>query len=155
MIPTPQRAEDGLVAGPETGTPIALGASWITFKIVGATTGGAYALANYIIAPGEGARRHVHRNEDETLTILSGAVTFQLGTQRVTATAGSVVYIPRNLPHAFVNDGTEPARTLMLVMPAGLEQYFQELDALLKAHPDDPPAEQIFALNEKYQLEFS
>lgn len=145
----------GIVVAPSEGTAYALGSSKLTFKVVGADTGGAYAAAEFVIAPGGGAGLHVHRNEDEAFSIIEGAVTFQLGERTIRAEAGSYVFIPRGLRHAFVNAEQVAARTLMIVTPAGLEHYFAELDALLRAYPGGPPAEQVAALNAKYNLEFT
>jgi hypothetical protein len=40
---------------------------------------------------------------------------------------GSVVYGPRDILHAFKNVGTTPSRMLVLVAPAGLERFFEEV----------------------------
>lgn len=152
---TTKPAPSGLVIAPDGGTTYALGASRLQWKVSGDQTGGAYALAEFVIAPGGGAGRHVHHAEDEGWSIVEGAVEFELGDQQIRAEAGAYVFIPRGLFHAFKNTGATPARALMIVTPAGLERYFAELDALIKQHSAGPPAAEIAALNVKYQLEFT
>ncbi len=41
--------------------------------------------------------------------------------------------MPHGVPHAFWNAGTEPARQLTIVAPAGIEDLFEALGALRAA----------------------
>lgn len=147
---------DALVVEPGAGRPVVLGGTVVTLRIAGTDTGGTYAAMDIALAPGAGAAKHVHRNEDETFAVLAGAITFQLGERTVLAEAGSLIFIPCGLWHGFVNAETTPAQALISVTPAGLERYFAELDAVLKsATVDGPLAEDISALNQKYGLTFN
>jgi len=136
-----------------SGRVIRLGASTLTLKAVSEQTKGAYALIEYLVAPGDGAPRHKHTREDEAFYILDGTMTFQLGDRTETASAGGFVFIPRGLVHAFANTGSQPARTMLTLSPAGLEQFFCELDDLLTAGAADNEA--VVALNQRYGLDFS
>jgi mannose-6-phosphate isomerase-like protein (cupin superfamily) len=137
-----------------TGETVEFGGNLMTFLAVGSDTNGAYSVAHYTAQPGSGAPLHLHHNEVESFYILEGAMTFRLGEQRVRATANECVTIPRLTPHAFANAEDTPAKMLVILTPAGLENYFAELSALVH-QPGGPTGEQIDALNEKYNLDFS
>jgi quercetin dioxygenase-like cupin family protein len=151
----PDDATSG-AARAKTGERIALGpGSQITFKAVGADTSGAYAALEYVAAPGSGAALHSHSREEESFYIIEGTLTFQLGADIVKAGPGDFVRIPVGLRHAFANEESAPVRALIVLVPAGLEQFFVDLDELLRSSPDTGPApEAIEALNRSYGLDF-
>jgi hypothetical protein len=60
------------------------------------------------------------------------------------------MFVPAGCPHAFFNPGSEPARMLFLVSPAGHETYLQELGSLLAAGPPDPA--EIAALRLRHDI---
>ncbi len=77
--------------------------------------------------PGGGPPPHVHSREEEGFYILEGEITFQIGEERVVATAGMFANMPVGTPHSFKNESTLPAKMLISVAPAGLEQMFFEV----------------------------
>ena len=137
------------------GGRVALGpGSQITFKAVGADTSGTYAALEYLAAPGAGAALHSHSREEESFYIIEGSLTFQLGADILRAGPGDFVRIPVGLRHAFANEGATPARALIVLVPAGLEQFFVDLDELLTNSADTGPTpEALEALNRSYGLE--
>ena len=50
-----------------------------------------------------------------------------IGDQRLTAGAGTFANMPVGTPHSFKNEGTQTARMLISVAPAGLEGMFFEV----------------------------
>ncbi len=78
------------------------------------------------------------------------------GERVIVAAPGSFVFAPRGIPHTFKNVGTTPARTLVIISPAGLEKFFEERNALGKELPATDPSypSRNKALNEKYGLEY-
>jgi len=72
-----------------------------TIKSSGETTGGRVAVAENWAPRGHGSPLHVHHNEDEWFYVLSGELTFWVDGQVITATDGSFVYGPRDVPHTF------------------------------------------------------
>ncbi len=95
------------------------------------------------LAPkGFGSPLHIHRNEDEFFVVLSGEVRVQHGQDVVEAVAGSVVYGPRNVAHAFHVDSAE-ARLLLLFGPAGVEGFFREGGKPARSLGLPPPDEQF------------
>jgi uncharacterized RmlC-like cupin family protein len=69
---------------------------------------------------------HVHSREEEGFYILEGEITIQAGDQRIVATAGTFANMPIGTPHSFKNESNRPAKMLIIVAPAGLEQMFFE-----------------------------
>lgn len=126
----------------------------------GAETGGAYALIAALVPPGSGPPLHLHRKEDEAFYVLEGEVAFEADGRRFTAGVGSWIALPRGSRHRFQNVGAKPARMLILVNPAGLEEMFAEIG--VAASPGDegtshpPTAEDIqrlLAIAPKYGVE--
>ena len=142
------------VAAPGADTVIWLWGDRMVIKAHGTATGGAYAVLEYTALPGHGAGRHVHQNEEETFYILEGALTFQFDAEPLRATVGQLVRIPRGQYHAFVNAEPEPLRALIILTPAGLEGYFEEMGALARQYPDGPPRETALAVAAKYGVIF-
>ena len=48
-----------------------------------------------------------------------------MGDERLPATAGSFVFLPRDVPHSFTVDGDGEARVLALASPPGVEEFFR------------------------------
>ncbi len=146
-------ADEALIT--ERHRTFALGNSSITVKVHGEETGGAYSVLEYLAAPGAGNGPHVHYNEDETFYVLEGAMTFQLEGEKRKAGPGEFVIIKRETLHAFVNAEGEAARCLILLRPAGLEGFFEDMAELLETNPGVPPDLQaILALGRKYNVDF-
>ena len=77
--------------------------------------------------PGEGVPWHVHDRDEEFYYILEGAYEMRAGDERFTAEAGSLVVIPRDVPHEFRNAGDVPARALMIFHPGGFDELIGEM----------------------------
>jgi quercetin dioxygenase-like cupin family protein len=112
--------------------------SRMTVKATTATTGGGYGLIESVIPPGFSPPMHVHRREDESYYVLDGRLTLTWGGETFSATAGSYVFLPRDVPHTFVVEGDEPARMLTLITPGGGEGFF--IDVGRPAEGDGLPA---------------
>lgn len=88
---------------------------------------------------------HAHPGAWETLVALSAAGHLHLPAQRVgerdlpardrTVTDGTIVYVPADVRHAWVPDGTHPLVAIQLYSPPGPEQRFRALAA-----PPAPPS---------------
>jgi len=79
---------------------------------------------------------HIHHREDEAWYVLDGQMTFYVGDDTMTATAGAFVFAPRGIPHTFTVD-VEPTRVLVFAAPAGFERFALELGG--NAISDMPP----------------
>ena len=129
----------------------------LTLKVVGTDTSGTFAVLEEITPPQGGPPPHMHSREDETFYVLEGELEFRVSDRPILATAGSVIYGPRDILHTFKNVGTTPSRMLVLVAPAGLEKMFAEVGEAV-TDPFSPPAgppdiERLVAVNQKYGVE--
>ena len=66
---------------------------------------------------------HVIEGSAELLYVESGAGVMTIGDSQVAVHAGSALYIPRGVPHAFTPDGSVPLQAVQLYAPAGPEQH--------------------------------
>lgn len=90
------------------------------------STGGALSVFETSIAGGPPL--HVHDREDECFYILDGELSVRCGEEAFSAGAGSFVFLPRGRPHRFWAPA-RPARLLLIVAPAGIEDYFREINS--------------------------
>jgi mannose-6-phosphate isomerase-like protein (cupin superfamily) len=106
-------------------------------KVSGKDTGGQFCLfetANEA-GPMAGPPLHVHPNQDEVFMIVEGEFIFQVGTERIAASAGDVVFGPRNVPHTFYQK-SKKARMIFSYNPAGkMETIMNEMTKLMPANP--------------------
>ena len=125
----------------------------------GDDTTGKYALWEAIVPPGGGPPPHVHSREEEGFYILEGEITLQIGDQRIVAMAGTFANMPVGTPHSFKNESGQPARMLIFVAPAGLEQMFFEFGVPLPEGsttalpPTKEEIEKLLAVAPKYGIE--
>ncbi|MEA2428933.1 MAG: hypothetical protein QOF37_2561 [Thermoleophilaceae bacterium] len=113
----------------------------LTFKLRGEQTNGALLVAENVIGPGDGPPLHTHAREDEWWHVLDGTLRFKLDGEMRPAPAGSFVFVPRTVPHAFQNVGGEPARLVVSFAPAGMERFFDRFAEI----PRGPAAPEAFA----------
>jgi quercetin dioxygenase-like cupin family protein len=97
-----------------------------TIKSTGEQTNGQVAVTENWAPRGHGSPLHVHHREDEWFYVLSGELTFWVDGRVINATEGSFVYGPRDVPHTFTVT-SEQARFLLVVEPAGLEDFIRTL----------------------------
>ena len=122
-------------------------------------TEGRYAVMELLAPKGFASPLHIHREEDEFFVVLSGEVRVQHGEAVTAAVAGSIVYGPRGIAHAFRVD-SEEARLLLFFGPAGVEGFFREGGKPARSLQLPPPDEQFLdkqALKEiasRYDQEF-
>jgi len=98
----------------------------IRFLLTGEQTGGAFFIAEVSVPPGGSTPPHIHRREEETFYVMQGTLSIQIGSKTLQASAGDCVYLPRGITHCFKNTGSGEAKFLVLVTPAGLENFFAE-----------------------------
>ena len=98
--------------------------SLMRIKARAADTAGALGLVEATFPRDFGPPLHVHSREDEAFYILDGEISFRQGDEEFTAGAGTWVWGPRGVPHAF-KVRSEQARALVLVTPGGFERMFE------------------------------
>ena len=144
---------------PGEGRTIAVVGDVYRFLATGEDTNGNYAMWEAIVPPGGGPPPHVHSREEEGFFILEGEITFQIGDQRIVAMAGMFANMPVGTPHSFKNESGKPAKMLISVAPAGLEQMFFEVGvpladgATTALPPTKAEIEKLLAVAPKYGVE--
>jgi mannose-6-phosphate isomerase-like protein (cupin superfamily) len=144
---------------PNEGRTIAVVGDLYRFLATGEETNGKYALWEAIVLPGGGPPPHVHSREEEGFYILEGEVTFQIGEERLVATAGMFTNMPVGTSHSFRNNSSQPARMLISVSPAGLEKMFFEVGvpvasgATSAAPPSKDEVKRLLAVAPRYGVE--
>lgn len=91
------------------------------FKAESGNTGGALLLTESFVPPGGGPPLHIHHRTDEAFYVFEGEIQFSEGDETFVAKAGSFVFAPRGVAHAFRNVGTKPAKMIAMAIPAGTE----------------------------------
>src|SRR5450755_1551011 len=144
---------------PTEGRTIAVVGDVYRFLATGEDTNGKYALWEAIVPPGGGPPPHVHSREEEGFYILEGEITLQVGEERIVATAGMFANMPVGTPHSFENESDRPAKMLISVAPAGLEQMFFEVGvplaecATTALLPTKEEIEKLLAIAPRYGVE--
>jgi quercetin dioxygenase-like cupin family protein len=144
---------------PGEGLTIAVVGDVYRFLAMGEDTNARYALWEAIVPPGGGPPPHVHSREEEGFYVLEGEIIFHVGDQRLAAGAGMFVNMPVGMLHAFKNESDRPARMLISVAPAGLEQMFFEVGQPVAVGAQTAPAptreeiEKLLAVAPHYGIE--
>jgi mannose-6-phosphate isomerase-like protein (cupin superfamily) len=129
------------------------------FLATGDDTNGRYAIWEALVPPGGGPPPHVHSREEEGFYILEGEITFTINGEPVVATPGMFANMPVGTPHSFKNESGRPAKMLISVAPAGLEDMFFEVGVQLAdgATTALPPTmeeiEELLAVAPRYGIE--
>jgi mannose-6-phosphate isomerase-like protein (cupin superfamily) len=100
---------------------------WTLLASSGATNG-AFELFQEVRAMLGGPPAHVHRERDEAFYVVEGRYAFTRDHDEIELEAGGFIFIPRGTRHQY-RTLDAPARTLILIVPAGLEGFFREMGA--------------------------
>ena len=124
----------------------------MTYKATVEDTGAAYSLAVEVTPPHGGLPLHVHHREDEAMYILEGEYEIQCGDDVFRATAGTFVFLPRDVPNRYQNVGDAPGRFLYITSPGGFEKLVEQTSLLAIGAP--PDMQKIKETAHKYGVEF-
>ena len=144
---------------PGQGRTVAVVGDVYRFLATGEDTNGKYALWEAVVPPGGGPPPHVHSREEEGFFVLEGEITFTVKGERIVAQAGTFANMPVGTPHSFKNESDRPARMLISVAPAGLEQMFFEVGvplaegATTTAPPTKAEIDKMVAVAPRYGIE--
>lgn len=110
----------------------------VAILLGGADTNQKYTILEATLPPNAGPPPHVHHREDETISVLSGEITFFLGSTTRIMKAGDFIFAPRGIPHHFQNTGSEDAILLETASPAGIELFFEAAGHVLPDRSSPP-----------------
>lgn len=87
-------------------------------KLLGHETAGSIMMFEETLPPGTASLHHLHHDSDEVAWVLAGEFTFKIGDEVTVGGSGTCAFMPRDVPHAWKNTGTETGRVLFLYTPA-------------------------------------
>ena len=87
-------------------------------KLVGRETGGSIMMFEETLPAGAASLYHLHHDSDEVAWVLEGEFTFKTGDTVASGGPGTCAFMPRHIPHAWKNTGSETGRVLFLYTPA-------------------------------------
>jgi len=70
---------------------------------------------------------HLHHDSDEVAWVLAGEFTFKIGDEVTIGGPGTCAFMPRAVPHAWKNTGSETGRVLFLYTPAAAGGLLEDL----------------------------
>jgi uncharacterized RmlC-like cupin family protein len=91
--------------------------------------------------------------------VVEGQIIFNVDEQRIEAKPGTFVNIPPNVLHSFKNETNENAKLIIVLSPAGLEQFFVETGLEVSNNSVKPPplndeqTQKLVSLASKYGME--
>lgn len=129
-------ANDGLTIKPSA-------VETLVFKVTHEETDGHFDYLIGDIGYLGGPPMHLHVNEDEVLHLLEGELTFKVGDELVEMGAGDVVFVPKGVPHGYVNKQHVTARGIGLFVPSGLARFMIDYTALPPGPPDPQKMDEL------------
>jgi quercetin dioxygenase-like cupin family protein len=128
-----------------------IGGEKMHILLSGQQTGGTLALCIDEVPPNAGPPLHIHQHEDETFYILEGELIVQVNEEQLKVSAGCAAFLPRGVPHTFVNMGAATTRVLVMLTPGGLERFFAEVEPLVTQMEPDMTA--VLGMAARYGIE--
>jgi len=127
------------------------------WKVTAENTRGIFSIVETLIKPGMGPVPHRHSREDEGFYILEGQEEYRVSDRVILASAGSFVFAPRGVPHAYKNVGSTTSRHITIITPSGLKNFLDERNALRKelSATDSTYQRRLKTLIDKYGLEYN
>jgi quercetin dioxygenase-like cupin family protein len=122
----------------------------LVFKVTGEDTGGAFDYFIVEVAPQGGPPLHVHHHQDEAIHVLSGRFKVRIGGESHTLERRGFAYMPKGLPHTFLNLTGEPAEVVIVYTPGGGHKFYEELGPATRTETPDRAA--IAAIFERHGM---
>jgi quercetin dioxygenase-like cupin family protein len=98
----------------------------MSMKLFGRETGQSVTLFEQTVPAGsKNSWLHLHRDSDEIAWVLEGEFTFKIGETVTTGGPGTCAFLPRKVPHAWKNSGTQPGRVVFLYTPASAGRFVE------------------------------
>lgn len=154
-LPAPVSA--GILRSPGSAPVGDLGPNRAAFALSGDETDGRYSLTEFIMAPppAQPPPPHIHEDASEAIYVLEGILEMAVGEQRLTGSAGALMFVPKGSLHSLSNAGSGPARFLVILSPPGFEEFWRDMAELRARLGGSPDAETTLALQWKYHLNTS
>jgi len=85
---------------------------------------GAFTIIEVNVPPFMGPPLHYHQDREEIFEILEGRFRFHVEGKEFEVGPGTLVVVPRNTVHGWVNLGPGRARLLFTFVPGGIDEFF-------------------------------
>jgi quercetin dioxygenase-like cupin family protein len=113
-------------------------------KISGKDTGGQLSVFEYTGLGKVGPMMHIHFEQDEIFTVIEGEYRFVVGKDTHVLKAGQTIFLPRNIPHTWIQL-TDKGKLIYFLQPAGkMEEFFIYMNSL-KERPSPEEMDRIHA----------
>ena len=96
-------------------------------KLLGGETNESIMLFEETLPAGTASLFHLHHDSDEVAWVLAGEFTFKIGDEVAVGGPGTCAFMPRDVPHAWKNTGSETGRVLFLYTPAAAGGLIEDL----------------------------
>jgi quercetin dioxygenase-like cupin family protein len=111
----------------------------ITFTIIlnGDDSDGKYSIIE-VLFPAEKEKEiplHKHAFEDVLVYVIEGSFLIQYKNELINGHEGMILKLEKNIEHSYKKVGNDTGKLLMTYTPAGVENYFREIDSLPKTTP--------------------
>jgi mannose-6-phosphate isomerase-like protein (cupin superfamily) len=123
-------------------------------KVASDDTAGACSIFELGALPRFGPPRHVHHREDEWYYVLSGHFIFEVDHKQYHLPGGGSVWLPRDIPHCWANEGNTDGAVILMCTPGGFEKFFDEAaQGPPLTSQDSKELHKLHALHAKYGME--
>lgn len=125
----------------------------IYFKAKVGQTNGLWSMVEYHLPPSPlSPPPHYHKKMEEIFYVLEGMLQFTLDGKTIDAPAGTLVTVPPGAVHTFKNGQETLAKFQVWFSPGGFEQYFLDMEELIKNEPAWPPSDlgKVFSVMAKH-----
>jgi mannose-6-phosphate isomerase-like protein (cupin superfamily) len=113
----------GFVVAADEGQPYWFLNTLTITKVGSDQSHGQMSILDHRVPPGFAPPPHVHHHSDEALLVLDGQLDGFCGDDRWRAGPGSLVFMPRAIPHGFAVSDAGPGRIIIAASPGGFDQF--------------------------------
>jgi mannose-6-phosphate isomerase-like protein (cupin superfamily) len=96
-------------------------------KLLNQQTGQSVMAFEELAPAGTETPLHLHHDSDEVMFVLSGEFSFKIGDEFRTGGPGTCAFMPRDIPHAWKNSGTQEGRAFFFYTPGEAGKVFEEM----------------------------
>jgi len=112
----------------------------VTVKVTPEVWDGPFSLGLQVVAPGCHIRLHAHDRNKEVIFVWQGEGTALVAGTKHPMRPGTVIVLPLDVEHSFINDGADELKLLWIMAPHGLEDFFARIGrARVAGEPAPPP----------------
>jgi mannose-6-phosphate isomerase-like protein (cupin superfamily) len=154
---SPASTRDGLVLAADDGPAFWFLDTLTLTKVSGGDTGGGFTVLDHRCPPGFAPPPHIHRYCDEAFFILEGQFDGFCGERLWNGGPGTLVFLPRGVPHGFRVSELGQGRTLLILGPAGFDAFVADVgepaERLVLPEPARPDPARVAELAAAHGIE--